>query len=58
MGKGYKDRRKEKRARELEERDGDERLLKEELQEEIEKKKEERIINEKLTETCRWVILL
>ncbi|CAF4620600.1 unnamed protein product [Rotaria sp. Silwood2] len=47
MGKGHKDRRREKRAREMEEHDKDERLLKDEL----EKENEERIINEKLVET-------
>lgn len=62
MGKGHKDRRKEKRAQEMEEREKDERLLKEELSEEIEKKNdeiqllkkqnEEQLNNEKLIETC------
>ncbi|CAF3378897.1 unnamed protein product [Rotaria sp. Silwood1] len=47
MGKGHKDRRREKRAREMEDHDKDERLLKEEL----EKENEERLINEKLIET-------
>lgn len=37
MGKGHKDRRREKRAQELEEREKDVQLLKEELEEETEK---------------------
>jgi len=56
MGKGHKDRRREKRARELEEHDNDLRLLKDELEQETEKKIEENFSlkkpNEKLTETC------
>ncbi len=55
MGKGYKDRRREKRALEMEERDKDEHLLKEELEEEnqvLKKQNEEQTINEKLIETC------
>jgi hypothetical protein len=51
MGKGHKDRRREKRAQEVEERDKDERLLKEELAEENDKKIEFKQ-NDKLTETC------
>ncbi|UJR35643.1 hypothetical protein I4U23_028393 [Adineta vaga] len=61
MGKGYKDRRREKRARDLEEREQDTQLLKQELEEESEKKlaeqrlgkqqDDERIINEKSIET-------
>jgi len=56
MGKGHKDRRREKRARELEEQDKDVALLKNELQEEQEilkqelvKKQDEKTSNE----TCR-----
>jgi len=56
MGKGYKDRRRERRAREMEEHDKDESSLKEELYEEIEKKNEEIQLlkkqNEKSIETC------
>ncbi|CAF0759643.1 unnamed protein product [Rotaria sordida] len=48
MGKGHKDRRREKRAREIEEHDKDEHLLKEELEKENE---EQKIFNEKLIET-------
>ncbi|CAF1256793.1 unnamed protein product [Rotaria magnacalcarata] len=61
MGKGHKDRRREKRARESEELSKDEHLLKEELQQENEKKNEEyqllrkqnkeQAINEKSIET-------
>ena len=58
MGKGHKERRRERRAREIEERDHDERLLKE-LQEDNEEKNqlfnnknEEQTVNEKSIETC------
>jgi hypothetical protein len=53
MGKGYKDRRREKRALELQERDKDISLLKEELEEENEKTQSVKKSNEeKLIETC------
>ncbi|CAF3482047.1 unnamed protein product [Adineta steineri] len=61
MGKGHKERRREKRAVEVGERDQDERILKQELEEENEKKieeqqalkkeKEQQVNNEKLIET-------
>jgi hypothetical protein len=54
MGKGYKDRRREKRALELQERDKDISLLKEELQEEENEKNQstKKSNEEKLIETC------
>lgn len=59
MGKAHKDRRREKRAQELEERNKDEKLIKEELREEAEKlqlmrkkNESELAINEKSNDTC------
>lgn len=49
MGKGHKDRRREKRAQEMEEREKDERALKNELEEENEKVLAERELLKKQT---------
>ena len=62
MGKGHKDRRREKRASELQERENDINELKAELAEETEKiqaasvSARKKSNEEKITETCRWVI--
>jgi hypothetical protein len=69
MGKGHKDRRREQRARELEQCSTEERLLKEEIQHEADEKTEahhklkqqqhtdEQVQQQKLVETCNYRLL-